>query len=327
MPPSPSRPRFPLALALAGACLCGALARPAAAQSHADSAAAQALFDQARALMEAGRVAEACPKLEESQRLDPGSGTLLNLARCYEASGRLATAWTTYLEAAGASRTAGNPEREAAAREFAASLEPRLSRLVIDLVPGERPRGLEITRDGERVGAPQWRLPIPADEGEHLVAATAPGHAPWQTTVRIEGEGQVVTVTVPALVPEPEADRDADATADAGPGLGSQRTLALVAGGVGVVGLGLGTAFGLRSMAKHDEAERFCDGPACTDVRGVDAGDAAQSAGNVSTVAFVIGGLGVAAGLTLWFTAPEASGGAEARLDVGPGSVRVSGRF
>jgi hypothetical protein len=39
------------------------------------------------------------------------------------------------------------------------------------------------------------------------------------------------------------------------------------------------------------------------------------------------GTTGVAAGLTLWFTAPEASGGAEARLDVGPGAVRVSGRF
>ena len=50
------------------------------AQSASDKAQAQALFDDGRHLMEQGKFAEACRKLEGSQKLDPGAGTLLNLA-------------------------------------------------------------------------------------------------------------------------------------------------------------------------------------------------------------------------------------------------------
>ena len=58
-----------------------------------DPAAAQALFDQGRDLMRQNKHAEACPKLAESNRLDPAIGTLFHLADCYEQSGRVASAW------------------------------------------------------------------------------------------------------------------------------------------------------------------------------------------------------------------------------------------
>ncbi len=64
----------------------GASAQPALAQS--DSAAARALFAEGRSLMEDERYAEACPKLEESLRLDHGMGTQFNLAHCWEKLGR-----------------------------------------------------------------------------------------------------------------------------------------------------------------------------------------------------------------------------------------------
>ena len=87
-----------------------------------DAVAAQALFDQARALMTSGKASEACPKFAESQRLDPGVGTLLNLAACYEASGRPASAWSTFLEAESAARAASNVEGVRVSRERAAAL-------------------------------------------------------------------------------------------------------------------------------------------------------------------------------------------------------------
>src|SRR5438477_7999701 len=94
---------------------------------------AQALFDDARRLMEKKRYAEACPKLAESQRLDPGGGTLLNLALCYERLGPIATAWAMYNEALSAAIADRRSEREAFARARIAELAPRLPRLRIEL--------------------------------------------------------------------------------------------------------------------------------------------------------------------------------------------------
>jgi len=310
---------------------------PARAATPADSAAAQALFEQAKRLLKEGKAAEACPKLEESQRLDPGSGTLINLARCYEQTDRLASAWNKYLEAAAAALASGNAQREKEARARATALRPTLSELVIEVSPDAKAvSGLEITRDGERVGQAQWGVPIPADTGEHRVAASAPGRESWQSVVVVKGPGGTFAATVPALVPAggappvthgepaPAPVAAAEPSPSSG-GLGTQRTVALVAGGVGVAGVIVGSIFGFKSKSDHDEAEKYCDGSRCTDARGVTAGNAAHSAGNVSTVAMIVGGVGLAAGVTLWLTAPKARTSAALRLT--PGSLHVQGSF
>ena len=97
-----------------------------AAQGAANRAAAQALFDQGRNLMKDGKFDEACPKLEESQRLDPAIGTQFNLASCYEKAGKTASAWTLYLEVAAETRKLGQSQREEVARSRAKVLEAQL---------------------------------------------------------------------------------------------------------------------------------------------------------------------------------------------------------
>lgn len=54
-----------------------------------DPATAEALFREGRSAAEAGNYAVACPKFEESHRLDPAPGTLLNLADCEEHRGQI----------------------------------------------------------------------------------------------------------------------------------------------------------------------------------------------------------------------------------------------
>src|ERR1700759_2729062 len=80
------------------------LARPAQAESGSDPATARALFADARKLMAAKHYDQARPKLEESQRLDSGIGTMYNLADCWEHIGRTASAWAMFLDTAAAAR-------------------------------------------------------------------------------------------------------------------------------------------------------------------------------------------------------------------------------
>ena len=61
---------------------------PVPATQASDVARADLAFREGRALLTEGNYDAACPKLEESQRLDPALGTLVNLAVCYEESVR-----------------------------------------------------------------------------------------------------------------------------------------------------------------------------------------------------------------------------------------------
>ncbi|MDB4996135.1 MAG: putative rane protein, partial [Myxococcaceae bacterium] len=96
-----------------------------------DPAAAQQLFSDAKKLIAENKWADACPKLEESQRLDPGMGTQFNLANCYEHVGKTASAWAAFIEVAGQAKAAGQAPREKAARDRANVLEPKLSKLTV----------------------------------------------------------------------------------------------------------------------------------------------------------------------------------------------------
>ena len=177
---------------------------PARAQTSPE---ADALYEQAGVLIKAGRFAEACPKLETSQRLDPGIGTMIRLGYCYEQVGRTASAWSTYLDAEGRARRE-NDKRADDAASRAKALEPKLSRLVIALkspAPGQ-----EVHRDGKALDAGLWGVAAPIDPGEHTIEASAPGRRTWTSKITIRGTG-VQTVEVPPLAEgrSPAADEAA----------------------------------------------------------------------------------------------------------------------
>jgi serine/threonine-protein kinase len=313
----------------------GAVASPRAAfaQSRADSATAQALFEDARKLMTEGRYAEACPKFEESQRIDPGGGTLLNLGICYERQGKLASAWTTLLEAATSAKATHNVNRERTAREEASAIASRLGRITIRVT--DNMAGLEVLRDGSIVKPAQWGAAIPADSGSHLIVASAPGHKTWQTTLSLK-DGATETVIVPALEVAPVARTGLPAkptdTASPTSGtaskkeartetFGAQRVFAISAVGIGVAGLAVGSAFGLKSKAAHDDSQAagVCSGASCQTQEGVDISDSAQRFGNVATIGFIVGAAGLVGGAALWFT----TGNNAPQVGVGMGTLQM----
>jgi len=337
--PMPRR-HGPATLIAAAALLAFSLApRPGHAQGGAN-AAAQALFDEGKALMAAGKASEACPRFEESQRIDPGSGTLINLALCYEKTGRIASAWSAYSDAAAAARISGNVDRERYAREHAATLAPKVSKLTVTVPEDSRVPGLVVTRDGLELGTVQWGLAIPADSGTHELVAKAPGYETWQTKVEVAAKATTATVTVPKLVaapepvaaapvatvaaePPPEPPPPAPAEGAQSSGLGGQRIAALVVGGVGVAGIAVGSIFGVQAMKKKKTVDNDCDGSVCETNTGVTAGEDGYSAARISTISMIAGGACLAGGVVLWLTAPKKS----ASVGLGPTGIVLRRNF
>ena len=183
-------------------CIISLSARSGLAQTTADRAAAQAQFDAAMVLMEAGEYAKACPKLAASHQLDAQLGTQFNLGACYEKLGRFASAWINFREVADKTEVRGQQARSKLARERATALEPRLNKLRI-AISGEAPEGLVVLRGGEAMSDAGLDTDVAVDAGKHLIEVRAPGHVSWSTEIEVAGEGKALTVRVPALVKLP----------------------------------------------------------------------------------------------------------------------------
>jgi len=322
-------------------CLLGLPGSAWAQTAGGKQATAEALFSEGRSLAAKGRYAEACPKFEASQQLDPGLGTLLNLADCYEKLGKTASAWAEYRDAIPLARAAGSKSRLDLATSRAAALESRLSKLTIRVSSAASAvPGLEIRRDGAVVLQAELDSALPLDPGAHTLEASAPGKQPWSTTVQIAADTPSVVVEVPALTeaaaakttaavattksPAPKPEPEPPPTEHAG---SSQRTAAIVVGAIGVAGLGVGTAFGILAKNKWSDAKAQCSNyPSACSPEGIDLNSTASSQATVSTVAFIAGGAALAAGAVLWFTAGS-KGPNQVAVGFGPGAAFVNGSF
>lgn len=316
---------------LAGAI--GAVAPASAQSAGGQKAAAEALFRQGKQLMVDNQFAEACPKLEQSQRIDPAIGTLLYLAECYEKQGKTASAWATFSEAASLAQAEGQAERATLGKSRAQALEPKLSRLSLVVSPDSSEiDGFEVVRDGKPQDSSLWGVAVPVDPGEYAIVVRAPGYISHAEKIRVDGEGKTVELRLPPLVktattappsdgqpganpppgdPQPAAGPRADTGGDDGSG---QRTLGIVVGGLGLAGVAIGSVFGLTAIGKNSDAEEFCPGGStCTRQEGIDLTEDAKSAAQISNIAFGIGAAGIIGGLVLYLTAPDKPSSQQAR--------------
>lgn len=257
-----------LIIAVALATSSAAFGEPAAAQ-------AEVLFRQGRDLMAAGKIAEACSAFAESQKLEPAVTTLLNLAGCREKQGELATAWGLFLDAERQTRSASDAagqQLHTVALNHSRKLEPRVSKLAINVPQQSQIDGLEIARGGEHVDAAMWNRALPIDGGTYTITAHAPGTSTWSTEVTVGSEGDTKTVDIPDLrglprdlggpatskpaPPAPASPAAASPPAEAPPPAHAPSKLVpLVVGGGGIALLAGALAFDLSGDSTYSDAK------------------------------------------------------------------------
>ena len=236
-----------------------------AANSARDPAAAEALFRAGRQLAQEGKLEEAFAKFEESYRLDPTAGALLNMGECRIREGKTASAWALYQQAATLADVQGKPDLFDLAFQRQREIEPNLSYLTFHVAKAAP--GLEVKRDGVLVGAAQFDVSLPVDPGRHIISAQAPGYESIQFAVVVHEKRDRQIVNVPALKerplvqassvapqpkPQPIALPDSTSTRrDRWPWL---------IGGVGATSLVVGTVSGLLAIHEYHYEQSHCPG-------------------------------------------------------------------
>jgi len=145
--------------------------QPCSAQQE---AAAEALFRSARQAADRGDWVTACDRFEESHRLEPAPGTVLNLAQCREKLGQVASAWKRYGEVV--QRLPKTDPRVTYSRGKERELEPQVPRLT--LVAPEGPDGkasFRVTVNGMEVMPATFGVPLPFDPGQLSIRIEADG--------------------------------------------------------------------------------------------------------------------------------------------------------
>jgi hypothetical protein len=333
-------------LALTTALVVAAVAAPVGerdARAANGPGAAQIAFDEGRRLEDAGDFAAAASRFEESERLEPALGTILNLANCYERAGRLASAWRAFRRGAEEATLAGEPKRARRASDRADALRPRLSTITVH--PDEEAPGEEVRIDGAAVDRAEWSAAQPVDGGRHTVVARAAGRADAVIEVQVANEGEHAQAALPPLAPQPSAPEPtavetaetetkkppeptaAPASGGAAPSTASTwtplRVGALAGAGVGLVAVGFGVGFGVQARARWSDRQADCAYNYCND-EGYALTTQARDAATRSTVAFVIGAIGLAGGVTLFVLAPRAGGdGVKVGVSGAPGGATV----
>jgi hypothetical protein len=315
----------------------------AAAQEDAaaDTAAARKLGWEGLKLADAGNCPEAIDKLSRSEAMHHAVSVLERLGECQVRVGKLVAGIEALRRVLREPLAPDAPAPFVAAQQRAqqvlAEAKPRVARLKV-AVAAPASAAIWVTIDGVNEPIANLNSDRFVDPGDHVVAAGAPGFRESKATVHLgEGGADSVALTLEvdpnaaATPPQPSAGATpATPSPASAPPAQSNHTAAWIAGGVGVVGLGFGVAFGLGAMGEKNTLDSACTGNVCpASQRGT--ADTGARLGTISTVGFIVGGVGLATGAALFFLdvggSSSESSGPRASAYVGPGSAGVVGAF
>jgi len=315
-------------------------AQPSAAQKET----ARGLMAEGRALREQGDLEGALKRFSAADSIMGVPTTGFEVAATQAQLGRMVEARETLRRLMAIAPSADDPEPFNDARSKARALEQQLlahlGTLRFEVRGVERSDALEVLVDGEVVPKAALDQPYRVNPGRHAIVARAGTR---------EVKREVEAVDARAVDVELRFEREAARTSEPAPAtrepaqppvtaLGSKQpasrawpTLAYVGGGLGAAGLLVGTVSGIAAISHKNAAKQGCVNGGCPPSTWSDL-DSARSLATGSTVAFVVGAIGlvVGVGAVLVGSAPRPTQRALlVSPDVGPQGARlsVSGRF
>ncbi|MDF2694434.1 MAG: hypothetical protein K0S65_2817, partial [Labilithrix sp.] len=278
--------------------LCGpAFADP----SLADRETARSQMDEGDKKRDAGDLKGALRNYETADAIMKVPTTGLEVARAQVALGMLLEARETLGRVMRTPAKPGEPAPFAAARKSAEALNNDLSTRIpsiqVVLTNGDPAQPPQISVDGEAIPPAAANAPRRVNPGPHVVVVKAGTVERRFDIAVVERDTKTLPVDLKeqtAVAPKKESSADppeATTTTKSTPKL-------LMYGGFGVavVGLGVGAVTGLMSLSKTSELKDVCPNDRCPAGR-QDEIDSAKSLGNISTIAFVVGGVGLGVGV------------------------------
>jgi hypothetical protein len=319
-------------------------ASPAFAQSEAENrATARALAEAAHDALEAKDYKKSEDLFRRADALFHAPTISIGLARSQAGEGKFVESCESYnrIIREGNTTTPVFAEALEDAKKEVASVEGRRSRAVI-AVTGPGPDAPQVTLDDAPIKNEVLGVALFVNPGTHILKVTAKGfHPASQSFTVAEGATQNVSLAMEpapeeAVVTPPPPPPGGGATPlpvlppDTGTTTQPNHVPSYIAFGVGGAGLVLGVVTGALAIGKHSSLASECPGGTCTTSSSQSDLSSYHTMGALSTVGFIVGGVGVAAGAILWFVAPSASAqvttGAVTPY-IGPGSAGVVGRF
>jgi len=282
-------------------------AAPAWAGPHED---AIERVTEGRALVKAGKPAEAIPKFIASLAAEPTAVAALNLADCYERIGKLASAHERFVQAETLARQSGDEPRATEARKRAEVVAARLS--TITLLPP--PAGVKASAwvDGAPLPEEAWGKPRPYDPGAHEVVLQAADGRRQTKVVRLDEEGTKATVPFDVessggVVTEKPKSTRPSTNEEAQPN--TLRTVGFVVGGVGVASLVVGGVTGILALGAKSDLESTCPTyPRCPTTQQRDLEDIdsrGHTMATISTITLIAGAALLTTGVVLLFVSPS----------------------
>jgi hypothetical protein len=278
---------------------------------------AEQLFQEGRAALADDDYELARSHFEQSYKLDPALGTLLNLAVCEEKSGKLKSALAHLQEAL--HKAGAEDQRRPLVVQRIARLDSRIPRLTIRPSRPFEP-SVNLSLDAKPLGMAEIGRTLRVDPGTHVFDCAGPNGERCTIVFTLE-EGQesvlVPTLSAPSAPARPPPVGSALAASTPAPPMapkqraGAERAFAFAAGGFGLASIVAGLIAGAGVLHQKDLMAAHCDERGCDD-EGIAAAERGKTLSTVSTLATGIGVVVMGASVVVLISAPSSKDSAAA---------------